>query len=165
MQQRLTLTLDHNALRLDPDDVILYRVSPSIGRPPLFEPGPDYEPKSPAWIAALVPASDGGTDMLWARAFRLNFEAQEKRWAQAAADQEAAEKAAKDALQNKAIDILSALAGDVLGDSTVLPGGMAWPDLRRCVKACRLKPYEWSRVACEEALWRWARQRAREQTP
>ena len=154
------------AVGLPADAVVLYRLSPSIDRQPLFKPGPDYEPISPAWIAALVPVSDGmGAPVvyrpMWARAFGLTWEAQDAR---AKADREA-EKAADDALQRRAIAILSDLSRDVTGDPTTLPGGMSWPDLRRCVKAARLKPWTWSRSVCEEVLWKWACERAEEAAP
>jgi hypothetical protein len=150
------------AATLPADAVVLYRLSASIAQPPLFEPGSDYEPISPAWIAALVPESDGmGAPivyrLMWARAFGLTWEAQEAR---TKADREA-EKEAKRALQDKAIQILSDLSRDVTGDPATLPGGMTWPDLRRCVKAARLEPYRWSRRACEGVLWQWAQERAR----
>ena len=94
---RLTQSLDHSPLQMSADDVVLYRVSPSIAAPPMFEPGPGYEPISPAWIAALVPSSDGATDALWARAFGLTMDAmvalEQRREAEKKARDEAAKRA------------------------------------------------------------------------
>lgn len=156
---RLTLTLDHNALRLDPDDVILYRVSPSLDRPPLFEPGPGYEPKCPAWVAALVPASDGGTDMLWARAFRLTFEARERQRLEEQRRQQEAEQARKDAIDQGARAFLRGFVAQVTG-TAMSPADLPFVDLKRVVRAAGVTPWKWSTNHCLNALEAWGRREA-----
>ncbi len=90
----LTMTqVQTPAADMHPDDVVLYRLHDSVAGPPLFEPGPNYEPVSPAVIVALVPHSAGGLNPvvympLWARVFRLRPEVRAAR--EKAAEAEAA---------------------------------------------------------------------------
>ncbi len=155
MQQRLTLTLDHNALELGSDDVILYRVSPSIDRPPLFEPGPGYEPRSPAWIAALVPASDGGTDAMWARAFSLTMDGRERIRLDERHRRMEEEKARAADLQVAKAAYLRGFVAKVTG-TLMAPAGLPYTDLKQVVRAAGLRPGSWSTRRCLAVLDAWA---------
>lgn len=82
----------HHALTLspcpseDPDDLVLYEhlyVAPEgaySGRP-AFRPPEGYEPRGPAWLAAIAPDPEGGDLLLylWARVFCLTAEERERR--------------------------------------------------------------------------------------
>lgn len=156
---RLRLTLDHTPLRLGANDVILYRVSPSLDRPPLFEPGPDYEPASPAWIAGLVEASDGGTDMLWARAFSLTTEATLRRHHEAEQRAREASAARKAEIEAAGLALRRGLVGKVTG-SLLDPADLPFVDLKRVVRAAKITPDRWSTRHCLIALRNWSEREA-----
>jgi len=95
----LTLTqVQTPSADLHPDDAVLYRLHDSVAAPPLFEPGPDYEPVSPAVIVAFYPSQCGGRSPyvfmpMWARVFRLRPEVQAAR--EKAAEEEARRQVAR----------------------------------------------------------------------
>jgi hypothetical protein len=151
------------AASLPADAVVLYRVSASIAQPPLFEAGPDYEPISPAWIAALVPESAGGGApivyrLMWARAFGLTAAAQDQ---QHRAAEQARIKAELDQreLDRAAVDkAIRSLALRTIGREA-MPDDMTWPELKACVRAAGVNPGVWSRIDCDRALREWGWQR------
>lgn len=81
---------------LHPDDVVLYEWG-RLEYPPGFEPGPDYEPITPAVVVALrLREGDALPMALWARVFRLRPEVRAAR----------EEEAEKEAQQERALSVV-----------------------------------------------------------
>ena len=142
---------------LGPDDRIEYYANGDL-RPPTWPTPANMEPAGPWAIVALCPPP--AQPVLWARAYRLTADEQDRRYKereQARRDEEARQRDAEEAAAESVLEALWDGDGEWPGlDST------PYKALRKMATAAQLRPGAANTHGLRSTLWHWALREVRE---